>query len=365
MTMTRSLPISLYALVLLLCIFVVGCASAPEDRGPSKPHHRLGGFQNLPGGLDKPGFGDFLRWQRERLVGDVVPQEADRVPRVEIDLPGLHAQRLGWQMTWLGHSSVHLQVDGLHILIDPALSSRASPFEHFGPKAYNPTPVSLKQLPRIDVVLVSHNHYDHLDERTIRALAAQTGGPPLFIVPLGVDRYLRSWGLTTVLALDWYEMHTVGLPLQQAHRLTIEAVPAHHWSRRTFWDTNETLWAGFRLQTKDLHLLYTGDTGYSTIFKEMARRWSPIDWLLVPIGCYEPRWFMQAQHVNPAEAQKIAQDLGARNALGVHWGVFRLCDEPVEQPIADLKKAQEQLPADATRIQLWSIGESRMLRSDH
>ncbi|MFZ9812997.1 MAG: MBL fold metallo-hydrolase, partial [Burkholderiaceae bacterium] len=92
---------------------------------------------------------------------------------------------------------------------------------------------------------------------------------------------------------------------------------------------------------------------------------SPIDWLLVPIGCYEPRWFMQAQHVNPAEAQKIAQDLGARNALGVHWGVFRLCDEPVEQPIADLKKAQEQLPADAIRIQLWSIGKSRMLRSDH
>jgi L-ascorbate metabolism protein UlaG (beta-lactamase superfamily) len=163
--------------------------------------------------------------------------------------------------------------------------------------------------------------------------------------------------------MDWYEALTVPLPLRQAESLTLEMIPAHHWSRRSLWDTNKTLWAGFRLQTKDFHVVYTGDTGYSTIYKYMSRSWPPIDWLLVPVGCYEPRWFMRAQHVNPAEAQQITQDLGARQALGVHWGVFRLCDEPVEQPLIDLHEAQKQLPVGATRIQMWAIGESRTLLS--
>jgi L-ascorbate metabolism protein UlaG (beta-lactamase superfamily) len=110
-----------------------------------------------------------------------------------------------------------------------------------------------------------------------------------------------------------------------------------------------------------MNLVYTGDTGYSTIFRQMAGKWPPVDWLLVPVGCYEPRWFMGAQHVDPAEAQRIAQDLNAKNALGVHWGVFRLCDEPVEQPIEDLRTVQASLPAQATRIQMWAIGERRRL----
>lgn len=348
--------------LLLACASLVGCAAPIVDVRPDKPHHAAGGFQNLPGGLDKPGFADFLRWQRERLLDKRPAQAFDTVAKKALDPALLRQPNLGWRMTWLGHASVHLQIDGLHVLIDPVLSGRASPFEGFGPQAYNPSPISIENLPRIDLVLISHNHYDHLDARTVRALARQPGGPPIFIVPLGVDRYLRNWGVESVDVMDWYDTRLFNLPMRNAESLTVEMIPAHHWSRRTLWDTNQTLWAGFRLQTKELHLLYAGDTGYSTIFKDMARRWAPIDWLLVPVGCYEPRWFMRAQHVNPEEAQQIMQDLGARNALGVHWGVFRLCDELVEQPLTDLLKVQAKLPAGATRIQMWAIGESMQLR---
>lgn len=348
--------------LLLACAWLFGCAAPVVDVRPDKPHHTVGGFQNLPGGLDKPEFTDFLRWQWERLLGTRLAQAFDTVAKKAVDPTLLGQTSLGWRMTWLGHASVHLQIDGLHVLIDPVLSGRASPFEGFGPQAYNPSPISLEDLPRIDLVLISHNHYDHLDARTVRVLARQPGGSPIFIVPLGVDRYLRNWGVESVYAMDWYDTRLFNLPMRNTESLTVEMIPAHHWSRRTLWDTNQTLWAGFRLQTKELHLVYTGDTGYSTIFKDMARRWAPIDWLLVPVGCYEPRWFMRAQHVNPEEAQRITQDLGARNALGVHWGVFRLCDELVEQPLTDLIKVQEQLPAGATRIQMWAIGETMQLQ---
>lgn len=355
---------SLCLLSLVASLGLVGCATPVSQSRLDKPHHTAEGFQNLPGGRDKPGFGDFLTWQRERLIHDLPLQDASRVPKVPLDPNLLKARGLGWRMTWLGHASVHLQIDGLQVLIDPVLSGRASPFDRFGPRAYNDPPVSIAQLPRIDLVLISHNHYDHLDARTVRALNMQPGGPPTFVVPLGVDAYLRAWGVSSIRVMDWYDTMQFALPLRHDATLTLQMIPAHHWSRRTLWDTNKTLWAGFRLQTKDLHLVYTGDTGYSTIFSDMARHWSPIDWLLVPVGCYEPRWFMQAQHVNPSEAQQITQDLRARQALGVHWGVFRLCDEPVEQPIADLEKAQEHLPATATRIQMWAIGESRVLSAD-
>ena len=360
----KGIRYSLSLLILTACLGLVGCATPHSESRLEKPHHTGDGFQNLPGGRDKPGFGDFLSWQWERVIRDLPPQDASRVQKVPLDPSTLQTPSPGWRMTWLGHASVHLQIDGLQVLIDPVLSGRASPFDRFGPQAYNEPPVSIAQLPRIDLVLISHNHYDHLDARTVRALNMQPGGPPTFVVPLGVDAYLREWGVASIRVMDWYDTALFALPLRQNAQLTLEMIPAHHWSRRTLWDTNKTLWAGFRLQTKDLHLVYTGDTGYSTIFADMARHWSPIDWLLVPVGCYEPRWFMKAQHVNPAEAQQITQDLGARQALGVHWGVFRLCDEAVEQPMIDLQKAQENLPATATRIQMWAIGESRLLRSD-
>ncbi len=356
-------PCLVAALLVFSSGFLFGCAGPAAQLRPDKLHHTASGFQNLPGGLEKPGFLDFLQWQSDRLVTRQSPQDASKVPRVATDLRILQGARSGVHMTWLGHSSIHLQIDGLQILMDPVLSGRASPFASFGPVAYNAPLLTVTDLPRIDLVLISHNHYDHLDERTVRALAAQAGGPPDFIVPLGVERTLQSWGVNTARAMDWYEALTVPLPLRQAESLTLEMIPAHHWSRRSLWDTNKTLWAGFRLQTKDFHVVYTGDTGYSTIYKYMSRSWPPIDWLLVPVGCYEPRWFMRAQHVNPAEAQQITQDLGARQALGVHWGVFRLCDEPVEQPLIDLHEAQKQLPVGATRIQMWAIGESRTLLS--
>lgn len=348
--------------MLATSLVMMGCTAIPTDPGPDKPHHTPTGFQNLPGGGDKPGFEGFLKWQWERLGRELTPQDAGKVPRVALERSALEGKSPGWTMTWLGHASVHLQIDGLAILIDPVFSGRASPFESIGPKAHNPPPITLQNLPRVDLVLISHNHYDHLDEQTVRALASQPGGPPTFIVPLGVDRYLRHWGVTSIKTMDWFDTQTFERPLHANEPLTLEMIPAHHWSRRTLTDTNQTLWAGFRLFTREMNLVYTGDTGYSTIFRQMAGKWPPVDWLLVPVGCYEPRWFMGAQHVDPAEAQRIAQDLGAKNALGVHWGVFRLCDEPVEQPIEDLRTVQATLPAQATRIQMWAIGERQTLK---
>ncbi|MFN3494905.1 MAG: MBL fold metallo-hydrolase [Hydrogenophaga sp.] len=347
-------------LLLLLAALLLGACSSLRvnpHHDPAKPHHRPDGFANRYTQThpdDGPGF---WSWQWQRLSNGLMPQNPDRVPRTAPDLAYLNANRSDTTVTWIGHATALWQVGGLNILTDPHFSDRASPFSFAGPRRHTPLPMALDQLPRIDVVLISHNHYDHLDRATVHALHRQPGGPPLFVVPLGLDLWLQREGIGPVLTLDWWDEHRTGA-------LHITLVPAQHWSSRTPWDRNESLWGGFVVDHNGFKLYYSGDTGYSPDFKDIHTRFGGFDFAQIPVGCYEPRWFMQRQHVNEEEAVRIHRDVGSRLSLGVHWGSFRLCDEPIEAPLDRLPAAREALGVGADEFVLFRLGETRVLRRE-
>ncbi|WP_374536758.1 MBL fold metallo-hydrolase [Chitinimonas taiwanensis] len=341
-----------------------GCASqapANPDYDPSKPHHTLQGFRNNYAHEQK-GAADFWRWQWQRWTGPRIEHDLSQIPRVQPDLAYLAANRQHTTVTWIGHATVLLQIGGLNILTDPVFSERASPLSFIGPPRRVPLPATLSQLPRIDVVLISHNHYDHLDQATIAALKQQAGGPPQFIVPLGIDRWLANEGVQHVQKLDWWQQ--TSLP-GMAGPLAIHLVPAQHWSKRSlFGDGNRSLWGGFVLEYAGRRLWFAGDTGYSRDFHDIGRRFAPIDFAMIPVGAYAPRWFMRAQHINPAEAVQIHRDVGARQSMGIHWGTFVLTDEALEQPIHDLHAARQQAGLPDSAFSLFAIGETRRLFAD-
>jgi L-ascorbate metabolism protein UlaG (beta-lactamase superfamily) len=349
------------------CLLMPGCATMNPYFDAAKPHHRPGGFQNIdPAAWMPRPFGDFVRWQRERS-SLVIPVPTQDLSVLAPDLEFIRSNRSVFAVTWIGHATALVQVAGVNILTDPVFSNRASPVQWAGPGRWQPPGVALRDLPHIDIVLISHNHYDHLDEASVRALAAQKGGPPLFVVPLGIERWLADVGIDGARALDWWDR-------TESHGLTIHLTPAQHWSRRSFTDTMQTLWGGFVVETAvetpggkgaaaSRRVFYAGDTGWSAQhFADIGARFAPIDLALIPIGAYEPRWFMAMQHVNPEEAVRIHQAIGARASLGVHWGTFLMTDEPLDQPLRDLDAARRSLgvSAEAFRTlrhgQTWRIG---------
>ena len=329
----------------------------------ARPHHRPSGFQNIDPAAAMPrAFGEFVRWQRERSAL-VIPAPTEDLSVVLADLDFIRANRSEFAVTWIGHATALVQMAGVNILTDPVFSNRASPVQWAGPGRWQPPGVALRDLPRIDLVLISHNHYDHLDEASVRALAAQKGGPPLFVVPLGIERWLADVGIEGAQALDWWD-HV------DAHGLRVHLTPAQHWSGRTFTDRMQTLWGGFVVEAlveptvagtsaPRQRIFYAGDTGWSARhFGEIGRRFAPIDLALIPIGAYEPRWFMSAQHVNPEEAVRIHQAIGAHASLGVHWGTFLMTDEPLDQPLHDLDAARRSLGVSDQQFRTLRHGQT-------
>lgn len=282
----------------------------------TKRHHTPEGFRNTAQTSNKS-FGEFLRWQRERRQLDISAPKVD-LSVVPPDLPFIQGNRTQFAVTYVGHATVLVQIGGVNVLTDALFSERAFPVQFAGPKRWQPPGVAMADLPHIDVVLISHNHYDHLDTASVLALNRQPNGPPLFLVPLGIDRWMKQVGVDHFKAMDWWQQHTVDA-------LTITFVPAQHWSRRTLSDRNETLWGGFVGQRAEAghadggSFFFAGDTGYGPDFIEIGRRFGGIDLALVPIGAYEPRWFMSEQHVNPDEAIRIHRDIKARRTVGIHW----------------------------------------------
>jgi L-ascorbate metabolism protein UlaG (beta-lactamase superfamily) len=210
--------------------------------------------------------------------------------------------------------------------------------------------VALESLPPIDVVTISHNHYDHLDLPTLKRIGKKT----LFITPTGNGALLRAAGLPNLVELDWWQSHQMGA-------LTITAVPARHWSMRAPWNRNDMLWSGFVFRGPEGAAYHAGDTALFDGFAEIAQRTGPIDWALLPIGAYEPRWFMQPQHMNPEDAGEAFARLGARQLVAMHWGTFKLTDEPMGEPPARLRQVFEQRGWDPARLWLLDIGETRVL----
>ncbi|WIM05416.1 MAG: MBL fold metallo-hydrolase [Candidatus Nitricoxidivorans perseverans] len=356
----RLRPHAWAARVMLAAAFVAalaGCGARNPHFDPARAHHTPEGFRN-PNDVANPGFAAFLRWKWDRLWQAMAPDNPGRVPVTALDPSALHKPESGWRVSWIGHATVLLQIDGLNLITDPVFSPRPAPLSGTGAERLVPLPLRLDDLPPIDAVLISHNHYDHLDEPTLRALFGRGGGRTRFLVPLGVERWFAEQGIGPVTALDWWRGATIA---RNGDAVDIDLVPAQHWSRRTLADTNRTLWGGYVVRGGGVSAYFAGDTGYGPHFGEIGRRYGGFDLAMIPVGCHEPRWFMGKQHVNPAEAARAHLDLGARYTLGIHWGTFRHCDEPADQPLDDLPPALARSGIPPDRFELWAIGERRRL----
>lgn len=258
--------------------------------------------------------------------------------------------------TFINHASHLIQLKGVNIITDPVFSERASPFTWIGPKRVRRPGIELKDLPKIDVVLISHNHYDHMDEESIRELSKKFD--PTFIVPLGNERLIKEMGAQKIIELDWWQ--SVELPEKNA--LTL--VPAQHWSRRTMFDTNKALWGGFVVKAADQRQIYfAGDTGYGSLFKDIKNKMGAMDFTILPIGAYEPRWFMKEQHMNPEEAVQAHLDLESKFTLGTHFGTFQLTDEGIDEPVKALAEALKKMQVDAARFVAPNVGETHFMPS--
>ena len=354
-----------------LCLLLAGCqaVSQPAAGGANaKPHHTPQGFRNNYGASGGKPFAQFLKWQWERRTAPASAVAPQPTPTVAPELGFLARNATAGAamqptLTWIGHASLLVQADGLNVLTDPVFSERASPLSFAGPKRLQPPGLALSQLPRIDVVLISHNHYDHLDLASVQALAQQAGGSPLFLVPLGIAEWMKEAGIDNVVELDWWEP-------QRLKGVEFVLTPVQHWSGRTYWDRAETLWGGWAVFGPGLHWFFAGDTGYSQDFADIRQRFAPrqteakgggFDLALIPVGAYEPRWFMKDQHVNPEESVRIHRDLGAKRSVGMHWGTFALTDEPLDQPPKDLRSAREAQGVGADEFSLMAIGETQRI----
>lgn len=318
---------SLWGILMPLSLFwgLSACASPPY---PKSDHFDGKKFFN-PGRKDEKGFSDFLKWQ---LTSDRKPWpewvENKATPQVAKNVSGGEAH-----VTFVNHATFLLQFESLNVLTDPVFSDRVSPVSWAGPKRVRAPGLAMDQLPKIDVILVSHSHYDHMDIPSLKSL--QKKHNPLILLPLGNKKILERNGIKGAVEMDWWQSHEVG-----GQKITL--VPAHHWSSRSPWDRNEALWGGFVIEAGGVKAYFAGDSGYGPIFKELVSKLGVFDVSIIPIGAYEPRWFMKQQHLNPDDAVLAHLDLQSPFTLGAHFGTFQLTDEGIDDPIVELAQALEK-----------------------
>lgn len=286
-----------------------------------------------PDGTPPRSLLDLARWQ---MANGKVPWPA-WAPSPFADRPPARVTGSGWRFSYVGHASWLLQTAGLNVLIDPVWSERVSPFTFAGPKRVNDPGIAFEALPEIDAVLVSHNHYDHLDVATLARLAATHR--PRVVTPLGNDTIMRAHDVAIAAeAYDWHHRVVLG------DGVAVTLIPARHWSARGLFDRNRALWAGFVIETPAGRIYHVADSGYGEgrPFRAARERYGPFRLAVLPVGAYEPRWFMAAQHMNPAEAVKAFAESGAELALGHHYGTFQLTDEAIDAPVRALAEALAQ-----------------------
>jgi len=275
------------------------------------------------------------------------PAQIDDPPRPPPGLDGAAAI-----VTFIGHSTFLIQTPAGNLLTDPMYSPRAGPLNMLGPRRVRQPAVRFDDLPPISTVLLSHNHYDHCDLRTLGMLAERFD--PLVVTPLGNGPLVRSSGIRRVEALDWWqEAKTAALP--------IVLTPAQHFSARTPLDRNRALWSGFMLVAGGARIFFAGDTAYAGLFRDIRQRLGPIDLALLPIGAYEPRWFMQPVHMNPAEAVQAHLDLEASESVGMHFGTFPMTTEGIDEPLRALEDARRARNIPPSQFRTLGFGESARL----
>ncbi len=327
------------------------CAYAEPGQTPG--HHTTQGFKNPHAQGGSNGFFGILRarfggqWQSYDPERDIVPLA---VPDPAGPDDGGNAT-----VTWIGHATVLIQHRGINVLTDPMFSAYASPVSFAGPRRITQPAMTIADLPPIHAVLISHDHYDHLDAASIRAL----GDGPRYFVPLGIKEWMAGKGISPqrVTELDWWQPHALSVGGQG---LRVTATPAQHFSGRSLTGRNRTLWASWAVEWSDFKAWFGGDTGYNEVqFKQIGDRLGPFDLGIIPIGAYEPRWFMGTVHVNPSEAVRIHQDIGARRSFGIHWGTFVLAGEGVMTPPAALAAARAAEQLEPAEFSVFAGGETR------
>lgn len=330
------LQLILYLALAVIIIMAIGYfLSGPKYKGDRSNHFDGKKFKN-PGNIEAKGLADVFKWlftRKRTRWGSFSNEPFGQKPEARIHNTN--------RITFINHSSFLIQTNGLNILTDPIFSERASPFAWSGPKRMRPPGIRFEDLPHIDAVLLSHNHYDHLDISTLKKISNQF--QPHIYTALGVPDLLRNHGISSITEMDWWSENMMN------NQVELAAVPAQHFSGRGMFDRDATLWVGFILRIKQGNIYFAADTGYNDeTFKEIGKRFSPIILSIIPIGAYEPRWFMRPIHCSPNEAVKIHKDVQSRLSVGSHFGTFPLADEGREQPVIELKKAmqQENLPAN-------------------
>jgi len=316
-------------------------------QGPVSDH--FDGYQFFNPGREEPkGLGAFLRWHFRESTA----KWPETYPSTFRDQPPKLVDADKMRVSYVGHASFLLQTGGHNILIDPVWADRASPVSFAGPRRVNPPGIEFDHLPRIDTVLVTHNHYDHMDVALIARLWARDN--PRIITPLGNDTILRSAvaGLVAE-AFDW----EAAIPLSAATLVHVE--PTQHWSARGAFDRRHALWASFVVESPAGKIYCVGDSGFGEgwAFRRVAKRHPEIELALLPIGAYEPRWFMRTQHMNPDESVQSLLLCGARRAIGHHWGTFQLTNEPIDAPVQALEAALAQHGVEGGRFQAFRPGQ--------
>jgi len=309
------------------------------DKKVSKSKFYNGRFHNQETAMNRHGIGRFFQIAAKfysRPAGNTEPTKS-------LPIEAITDQRFatppegGIRITWLGHATILIEIDGYRILTDPHFSDRASPFRWVGPKRFQPVPVSLEQLPPLDAIVISHDHYDHLDYDTIRKLAPKAKH---FYVPLGVGTHLRSWGIENnkITELDWWQEARLD------DAITLAPTPARHFSGRSLFNRNSTLWASWVILGKKHRVYFSGDTGMFSGFKEIGERYGPFDYTLMHIGAYSDEW--PAVHMTPEEAVQAHVELGGKVFVPIHWGTFRLAfhdwNEPAERLYIEARKKHLQ-----------------------
>ena len=352
------------------------CTTSNPYYKAARPHHTPDGFRNNYAADVTNPFSQFVRWQIERYQQKLPRPATQPTPTQSPDMAAIqgYANRSDTAIstataktpaiTWIGHASMMVQAGGLTVLTDPVFSERASPVQFAGPKRAQPPGLALADLPLIDVVLISHNHYDHLDKASVRDIAersAAAGKPTLFLVPLGLKPWFADAGISNVIELDWWDQHSVS-------GVEFYFTPTQHWSARGVGDRSRTLWGSFAVFAPELHWFFAGDTGYSKDFADIQAHFANrqlqaggFDLALIPVGGYQPRWFMASQHIDPQEAVQIHRDLQAKRSVAIHWGVFELTDEALDQPPKDLAVASKKQQLKADEFTVMAIGETRFL----
>lgn len=357
---------ALVAALALAAYVVLSPPYSNPDYNPAKPHHRPDGFANRHAGrLPKP---DIWRWYYERLR-DGLPKPPTRpIPSVKPDAALLKANRTQTTVTWLGHATLLLQIDGLNILTDPHWGERASPFSFIGPKRHQAVGIALADLPPIHAVLISHNHWDHLEEASIRQLLREHAATIRFYVPLGVQHWMQehipgaiiAGDGQNVFALDWDDtLHLAG----QTAPVELRFLSVQHWSGRWLHDRYRTLWGSWAVLHPDFRFWFSGDIGYSKDTREIGQKHGPFDLAAISIGAYAPRWFMKSAHLDPAEAIQVMREIGAKSAFGIHWGSFDgISDESLDQPPQDLEHELAKTPGPRPDFFLLGNGQTWVKR---